>query len=136
MKILLIPLLALVASAITGCATTAGFEHNVSSWVGSNIKEYVRANQITPTRVHEHADGTATYHFSFRRQGSYTVPTRTSTQVYSSGNYAYATTRTTGGYTVNTDKHCIWTFEVDTENVITHWSYRGNACKAHRTPSE
>lgn len=113
------------AAALTACATTAGYEKMLRSWVGVEEVELVRS-WGAPLQSYE-AGGHKFIVYSSRRNVYLpgTPPTYQTTIV---GNTAY--THAFGGSPdMNLDLSCTTTFELEGSKVIS-WSYNGNDCKA------
>jgi hypothetical protein len=121
--IMIIPLL------IIGCATTAGYEKILSSWVNADISDLTNKWGY-PTEQFIAPNGNRVY--VYQNSNSYKTPTRyqTNANANSFGNYTYgsATTQVTGGQTIV--NWCRTYFEVDANNKIIRWRWEGNNCVA------
>lgn len=119
-------LLAIVLAAfISSCATTEGYEKILNSWVGSNINDYIKANGY-PDNSFTAPNGNKVY--AYNASGSVTLPTQTHSTYNVYGNSVYGNTYTTGGQTINLS--CQTYFEVNKNNIITTWQWKGNHCIA------
>lgn len=116
----------LVFAVLTaGCATTAGYEKVLNSWVGRQEIELVRA-WGSPLRTYE-AGGRKFIAFASKRNlfvaGS---PPRYQTTII--GNTAY--TDVSGGTPdANIPLSCLTTFEINGSTIVS-WHYKGNDCVA------
>lgn len=114
-----------IAAALTACATTAGYEKILNSWVGVQEIDLVRA-WGPPLQSYE-TGGHRFIVYSSRRNVYLpgTPPTYQTTIV---GNTAY-TNAVGGSPGMTIDKTCTTTFELEGTRVIS-WSHQGNDCKA------
>ena len=110
--------------AITGCATTGGYEQALTSWVGSNINEVINSKHWGyPSSSFTAPDGNKVYVFD---QGlSMGVPAQTTINTYGATTYA----TTTGGGTATF--WCRTYFEVDKNENIIRGRYEGNNCTGY-----
>ena len=114
-----------LAAALTACATSAGYEKILNSWVGVQEVELVR-NWGPPLQSYE-TGGRRFIVYSSRRNVYLpgTAPTYQTTVI---GNTAY--THAVGGSPgMNMDMSCTTIFELEGAQVVS-WSYNGNDCKA------
>jgi len=123
--------LILIASQLllVACATTQGFEHWLSLWVGQPISGYIARNNYTPVQVIPGQNGDEIYMFQFSNTAYYTMPTTTNAQASVIGNTVYGTATTTGGNTIPINMQCNWSIVTNSEGIIQTFSWRGNACK-------
>lgn len=138
------PLSVSLALFLTACATTAGYEAVLNTWVGSTDSNLIDA-WGPPDNTYTMSDGRTIVTYS-RSQTTvlpgitYTTPQTT----YSNGtingdvNASYSGTTTTyvqhqGPAQVFT-KVCVTRFTVSQDHHIESWRWEGNACKA-RAPS-
>jgi len=115
----------LIAISLVGCATTAGYEKVLNSWVGAQEVDLVRS-WGPPAQSYETGGRKFIVYTSHRNiylPG--TTPTYQTTVV---GNTAY--TNAVGGNPAMTiGKSCIVTFELEDSKILS-WSHKGNDCKA------
>src|SRR5690554_4530278 len=121
-RIIVVILSALLLSA---CATTANYEKVLSSWVGHDVNELV-GSWGYPANSFKAPNGNTVYAYS--SSGSYTMPTNTTSNYNVYGNSVYGSSTTTRGQTLNF--WCQTFFEVNENNIITTWSWKGNNCKS------
>ena len=115
----------IILIALSGCATTAGYEKLLNSWVGAQEVDLIRS-WGPPVQAYE-AGGRKFVAYSSRRNVYLpgTAPTYRTNVV---GNTAY-TTAVGGSPAMNVDMSCMTTFELEGSRVVS-WSYKGNDCKA------
>lgn len=111
--------------ALSACATTAGFEKVLNSWVGAQEIDLVRS-WGPPVQAYE-AGGRKFIVYSSRRN-VYLPGTAPTYQTNVIGNTAY-TTAVGGSPAMNIGMSCMTTFELEGSRVVS-WSYKGNDCKA------
>lgn len=111
---------------LAACATTAGYEEILDSWMGSSESSIV-SSWGAPDNVYTAPDGTRiiTYYSSRNIVLPGTAPTYTTT-VY--GNTAY-TTSSGGSPATNIGMSCETSFTIKKGRIIS-WRYQGNDCKA------
>jgi uncharacterized membrane protein len=110
---------------LSACATTAGYEKMLDSWVGAQEIDLVRS-WGPPAQAYE-AGGRKFIAYASQRN-VYVPGTAPTYQTQVVGNMAY--TRAVGGsQAMNIGKSCMTTFELDGTRVVS-WSYKGNDCKA------
>lgn len=110
---------------LTACATTAGYERTLQSWIGKSETELVRQWGV-PRGVYE-SGGIRFLTYSRSGQGYFpgVAPTYQTTMI---GRTAY--TQPIGGMPpMVISRRCDTTFEV-AGGVVTSWRWEGNACKA------
>lgn len=109
-----------------GCATTAKFEENLDSWLGTTEKELVQ-QWGPPINVYE-LDSTTkvlTYNFSEDLFIPGSSPNYTTTYI---GNQAY--TQKSGGMPAQfVNYNCTVNFTFS-DGIISSWRYEGNSCRA------
>lgn len=98
----------LVGAALSGCATTGGFEDVLNSWVGSDVNRLIET-WGPPADTYQMPNGRTLYTWFFDG-GAVAVPV---------GDYAYAVNR-----------YCKTTFTVGKQGRVLGWRWQGNACKA------
>jgi hypothetical protein len=110
---------------LAGCATTAGYEQMLNTWMGSTEIDLVR-KWGPPLGAY---DGGGSRFLTWESSGQVYVPgTAPSYQTQFIGNTAYTTpVGGSPGYTVM--KRCRTTFELR-NGVVSSWRWDGNACKA------
>lgn len=113
---------------ISGCATTAGYEKILNSWIGASEDQLITQWGV-PDMVYQNNDKK---YFVYSKQNSSYVP-GTAPTYYSTYNSFTGTITTTpvggtSGYIMN--YYCKTTFTVD-NGVITNWRWQGNSCKAY-----
>ena len=111
--------------ALSGCATTAGYEKVLNSWVGAQEIDLVRS-WGPPVQVYE-AGGRKFTVYSAKRN-VYLPGTSPTYQTNVIGNTAY-TTAVGGSPAMNLGMSCMTTFELEGSRVVS-WTYKGNDCKA------
>lgn len=119
-------LVVFLLTALMGCATTAGYEKVLNSWVGSNETEIVR-KWGPPAQAYETGEAKFLVYTSNRNvflPGS--APNLTTTFI---GNTAY-TSSTGGRPAMNLNYSCQTTFELRGGEIVS-WSWRGNDCTAY-----
>ena len=121
MKVIKVLALTLGLLQLTACATSAKYSAIVDSWTGSHIDKLV-ASWGYPTNSFEAPNGNKVYVYSTSR--SVTLPTTAQTTYY--GNTA--NTYINGGQTIGLT--CETFFEVDKDQKIVTWRWRGNDCKS------
>lgn len=133
------------AALLVGCATTGKYKAVLNSWVGSSADSLV-SSWGPPNSSYRLSNGGEVLQYS--RAGnihmpgySYTSPQTT----YQNGNISaygtngsaygsYAGTSTTyvqhhaAGYNIRMS--CVTRFTVNASDIITRWSFQGNACKS------
>jgi hypothetical protein len=115
----------LLALFLNACATSANYEKILDSWVGSNVDELV-ISWGYPVNSFKAPNGNTVYAYS--SSSSYTMPTNTTSNYNVYGNSVYGSSTTTGGQTLNYS--CQTFFEVNENNIITTWRWKGNSCKS------
>lgn len=118
-------LLIALAAVLASCATTAGYEKVLKSWVGAQEIDLVRS-WGPPIQFYE-AGGRKFIVYSSRRN-VYLPGSAPSYQTTVIGNTAY-TNAVGGSPAMNISKSCTTTFELDGSKVVS-WTYKGNDCKA------
>ena len=110
---------------LAGCATTAGYEKLLDSWVGAEEVDLVRS-WGPPQRAYE-TGGRKFLAYSERRNVHYPgrPPAYITTVV---GNTAYSNP-IGGSPAMNVRSTCITTFELQGTKVVA-WSWKGDDCKA------
>ena len=111
--------------ALSACATTAGYEKILNSWVGTQEVDLVRS-WGPPVQSYE-AGGRKFISYSSRRN-VYIPGTAPTYQTNVIGNTAY-TTAVGGSQAMNVGMSCSTTFELEGSRVVS-WSYKGNDCRA------
>jgi len=117
--------IATLALFLNGCATTDKYEKNLRSWVGHDVNELI-ASWGYPANSFQAPNGNTVYVYS--SSSSYTMPTNTTSTYNVYGNSVYGNSTTNGGQTINA--WCQTFFEVNSSNIITSWSWKGNNCKS------
>lgn len=118
-------LLTLSAIALIGCATTAGYEQMLNSWVGAPEVELVR-KWGPPANTYETAGSKFIVYRHGRNMFMPGTPGTTTTQFV--GNTAYTTT-SPGIAPMNLSFSCETNFEIR-EGRVFSWRYNGNDCLA------
>ncbi len=111
--------------ALSACATTAGYEKVLNSWVGSQEIDLVRS-WGPPAQSYE--TGRRKFIAYSSRRNVYMPGIAPTYQTNVIGNTAY-TTAVGGSQAMNIGMSCMTTFELDGSSVVS-WSYKGNDCKA------
>lgn len=118
--------LVILLFALSACATTAGYEKILGSWVGKAEVDLVRS-WGPPVQAYE-AGGKKFIVYSSRRN-IYVPGTDPTYQTQFIGNTAY-TTAVGGSSATNISMSCMTTFELENSRIVS-WSYRGNDCRAY-----
>lgn len=119
------PFIVIAVVALTACATTAGYEKLVNSWVGAQEIDLVRS-WGAPVQTYE-AGGRKFIVYTSHR--NVYVPGMAPTyQTTIIGNTAY-TNPVGGSPDMNITRSCTTTFELEGTKIVSG-SYRGNGCKA------
>jgi uncharacterized protein YceK len=116
-----------LAAALSGCTSVAGYEAALESWVGGTEAELV-SQWGPPQNVYVAPDGTRVLTYSNQRSVSVpgTPPSYSSTVI---GNTVY--TQPVGGTQgFDIDLSCSTSFSIDKNGRIASWSHRGNDCRA------
>lgn len=136
--------LALVAVFLAGCATTAGYEKLLNSWVGAKVDDLIMT-WGPPANSYPLSSGRVLEYNSNRniQLGGYTttVPQTTyttgSANVYGTRGSAYGTYSGTSTTYVqqttpiqNISMQCITRFTVNSDGIVVNWAWRGNDCRA------
>jgi hypothetical protein len=111
--------------ALSACATTAGYEKVLNSWVGAQEIDLVRS-WGPPAQAYE-AGGRKFIVYASRRN-VYLPGVAPTYQTNVIGNTAH-TTAVGGSPAMNVGMSCMTTFELDGSRVAS-WSHKGNDCKA------
>ena len=130
---------------LAGCATTAGYEKVLSSWVGDNV-DHLKSVWGQPDNTTTLSDGGSVLEYNRQRNvqlGGYTttVPVTTTTSgtanIY--GNRSSATADYSGTSTTyvpqttpvqNINMQCVTRFTANSQGTITRWAWQGNDCRA------
>ena len=145
-------LLASCIFAVAGCATTAGYENVLSSWVGQSA-DRLMSSWGAPANTTQLSDGGKVLEYSNQRNveiGGYTttVPQTTyhngTTSVYGSnggsatGNYNGTSTTYVQQTTPvqNIAMQCVTRFTVNAQGTITNCAWQGNDCRAKEPPQQ
>lgn len=115
----------LVATLLGACATTAGYEKVLNSWVGTQELDLVRS-WGPPAQAYE-AGGRKFIVYTSRRN-VYMPGVAPTYQTNVVGNTAY-TSQVGGSPAMNIGMSCATTFELDGARIVS-WQYKGNDCKA------
>ena len=131
--------------ALAGCATTAGYEKILNSWVGSNVDNLVM-RWGPPGNSYPLSNGGRVLEYSNQRNiqlGGYTATVPQTSyisgkiNVYGSsglayGNYSGTTTTYIQQATPvqNISMQCATRFTINAQGTITNWGWQGNDCKA------
>lgn len=113
----------LVCLALAGCATTKVMDGVMGSWVGAPVDEVV-AQWGYPSDTRDFA-GRKLYVWSESRQLDLPSTSTTTGKVDGYGNYHGTTTTTPGGSVAYS---CERILEVDKDEVVTAYQWRGNNC--------
>ena len=117
--------LAFATVLLSACATTAGYEKLLNSWVGVQEVDLVRS-WGPPMQAYE-AGGRKFILYSSQR--NVFIPGVAPTyQTRVVGNTAY-TSAVGGSPAMNVGMACVTTFELENSRVVS-WSWKGNDCKA------
>ena len=110
---------------IVGCATTANYEKVLSSWVGANEIDLVRAWGAPDNQYETSGTKFLTYQKTDNIFMPGTAPTYSTTMI---GNTAH-TTAIGGTRPYNVQMSCKTTFEIKDQKIV-NWRWEGNSCKA------
>jgi len=114
-----------VALTLVGCATTAGYEKILNSWIGADELKLVRSWGPPQQTYESQGRKFLTYASSRNVYVPGMAPSYTTTVI---GNTAYTDpVGGTPGY--NVSKRCMTTFELESGKIIS-WRWKGNDCKA------
>ena len=92
-----------------GCATTAQYEKNLGTWMGSDVNHLIEAWGV-PAQTFTMPNGNKMFTYYFDG-GSRTQ-------------FIY-------GSAFTTNYGCKTTFTSDSSNKVTNWAYEGNSCKSY-----
>jgi len=107
---------------LAGCSTTQTMNGIMSSWEGSNINDVV--SQWGYPQEEKEFQGRKLYIWHHNKSAYIPQTTTTTGNVY--GNSIYATSSSTGGYSIHGS--CQRTLEVDDAGTVVSWEWRGNNC--------
>lgn len=110
---------------LASCATTAGYEKLLNSWIGAQEIDLVRS---WGPPIQSYETGGHKFIVYASNRNVYVPGTAPSYQTTYIGNSAY-TNAVGGSPAMNINKSCTTTFELDGSKVVS-WSYKGNDCKA------
>ena len=99
-----------------GCVSSEKYSAAMDSWLGADVNKLVDSWGY-PDNTLKIANGNTVY--IYNRSTSYTTPVTVVNPVY-------GTSYASGGQTVNLD--CQTFFEVDKNNQIVNWQWKGNNC--------
>lgn len=111
--------------ALSACATTAGYEKLLNSWVGAQEIDLVRS-WGPPEQAYE--TGGRKFIAYTSRRNVYMPGVAPTYQTNVIGKTAY-TTAVGGTPAMNISKSCMTTFELEGSRIVS-WSYKGNDCRA------
>jgi hypothetical protein len=135
---------------LSACATTAGYEAVLQTWVGDSADHLVSSWGPPQQQYHLESGGSV---LQYEHSGQIVIPGMTTYQPQttytsgtvsgssSNGNYvngSYNGTSTT--YVPHTSdpmtiaQSCVTRFTTDASGRITNWSWRGNACRSKTPP--
>lgn len=97
-----------VAVAGVSCATTAGYEEVLNSWVGSDISMLIES-WGPPSQTYNLPDGRTMYTWD-TSSGAVAAPA--------------------GRFAVAVPRGCTTTFTVDDIGIVQSWRYEGNSCRS------
>ena len=142
----------LICLFLSGCATTAGYEKVLSSWVGQSADRLI-SSWGAPANTTQLSGGSRVLEYSNQRNiqlGGYTttVPQTTvqngTANIY--GNNGASASGTYNGTSTtyvqqttpiqNITMSCSTRFTVNSQNIITNWAWQGNDCKAKEPPQQ
>lgn len=111
--------------SLAGCATTAGYEKILNSWVGATELELIR-QWGAPQQAY--AVGGRNFLVYSSNRNLYLPGTPSTYTTTFIGNTAY-TNRVGGTPGQNIGLYCQTTFEIDREKIVS-WRWQGNNCTA------
>ena len=126
-----------IAVFCVGCATTAGYEKVLNTWVGNSTDHLVSAWGI-PTKQYRLHDGSVVMEYTRSSTGvwlglTHDEPVTTYSNGTINGN-AYSQTSTTYVPVTDPDEvlhyDCLTRFTANSAGVITRWAWQGNNCVA------
>ena len=143
MKKLTAPLL--LSLLIAGCATTAGYEAVLGTWIGDTTDHLVSKWGVPQQEYRQNSGGKV---LQYERSGQIVLPGQTTYQAqttYTSGTVSgvgsngyvsgsYDGTSTT--YVPHTSaptviqRNCVTRFTADANGRITNWAWQGNSCRS------
>lgn len=111
--------------ALAACASTAGYEKTLNTWVGSQEIELVRS-WGPPTRTYEVG---AIRFISYMSSGTMHIPGTAPTYKSTASGGVVTTTATGGSSGVTASVYCEVTFELSQSKIV-KYTYKGNNCTA------
>ena len=147
MRIIILSLLLLV-----GCASTAEYENELTSWVGQSA-DHLISSWGSPTKTTQLLDGSGVLEYSALRNFqiggfSIVIPQTTlqsgTTNAQENGKQSSDKTYNETGAAndqrmtlfQNISMGCVTRFTVNGQGIITNWAWQGNACKAKEPPQQ
>ncbi len=118
-------LLVMICLGLAGCATTAGYQQVLDTWIGHDAAD-LTSSWGYPSSQMQAPNGNKVY--VYNRGNQFTTPMQTSINGQRTPWGYQATAYTTGGQTLTF--RCNTFFEVDSGNKIIRWRWEGNACRA------
>jgi len=136
----------ILLAMLAGCATTAGYEALLQTWVGDSTDHLVSSWGVPQQEYRQNGGGTV---LQYSRSGQIVLPGMTTYQaqtsytngsvsaVGSNGNMVNGTyDGTTTTYVPHTSDptviatRCVTRFTADARGRITNWAWEGNSCRA------
>jgi hypothetical protein len=136
----------LISTVLAGCATTAGYEAVLQTWIGDSSDHLVSVWGI-PAREYQQSNGGKVMEYD--RSGQYVMPGVTTYQPVTTYNNGTVSAYGSGGGYVNGTYNgtsttyvphtsdptviplsCVTRFTADSSGRITNWAWQGNTCRA------
>jgi hypothetical protein len=136
---------ALLSILLAGCATTAGYEAVLGTWVGDSTDHLVSVWGIPQQEYRQSGGGKV---LQYERSGQIVLPGQTTYQAqttytngsvsgvgsngYVSGSYDGTSTTYVPHTSAPTviERNCVTRFTADASGRITNWAWQGNACRS------
>jgi len=136
----------LAVLVLTGCATTAGYEKVLSSWVGDSV-DHLISSWGQPASSYQLSDGGRVLEYSSQHNMQFGgITTNVPVTTFQNGTanaYANNGVSATGSYSGTSTTfvpqtspvqtitmQCSTRFTANSQGIITNWSWQGNDCKA------
>lgn len=119
---------------LAGCASTAQYENELTSWVGQSA-DHLISKWGSPTKTTQLSDGGGVLEYSVLRNfqiGGFSIVIPQTTLQGGTNNAQESGAAIDQKKTLfkNISMGCVTRITVNPQGVITNWSWQGNACKA------